>query len=77
MACKWCGGSGHPETNCPTRNLVRLLTDEPLEENAKLPDAVSIMDAEELLGKTEKELHDEVKALRHVNVQNRSKENHE
>lgn len=68
MPCKWCGGSGHPEDNCPTRNLVRYLLDEELEPNAKLPDAVSAMDAEELLSKSEEELHQEAKAV-HMMVQ--------
>lgn len=72
MPCKWCGGSGHPEDNCPTRNLVRFLLDEELEEDAKLPDAVSSMDAEELFSKSEQELHDEAKAIHMIVQTNKS-----
>jgi hypothetical protein len=43
-----------------------LLTGEDLPEDARLPDAVSVMDAEELFSKSETELHDEVKALKHI-----------
>lgn len=64
--CIWCGDNRHSSDDCPTRNLVRLLTGEDLPEDARLPDAVSVMDAEELFSKSETELHDEVKALKHI-----------
>lgn len=67
MPCKWCGGSRHPEDNCPTRNLVMYLQDLPPERwDARLPDMVVVMSENELLGKTEKELHDESLALTHL-----------
>lgn len=49
MTCKWCGGSGHPEDDCPTRNLVKFLQDEPLDPGATLPDRVVAMGEDQLI----------------------------
>ena len=64
--CEWCGSGRHPSNNCPTRNLVDSLLGYEVSPDADMPDFVSVMDADELLSKTEQELHDEVKALHHI-----------
>jgi hypothetical protein len=66
--CKWCASSKHPSNHCPTQNLVRLLTGEPLDKTTKLPEYISVMDAEELFAKSEKDLKNEARNIRKVRV---------
>jgi hypothetical protein len=65
MTCKHCGSDKHTDNLCPTLNLVKFLLDEPYDEK-NLPDLVTSMDANVLFAKSEEELHDEVKAIRHL-----------
>ncbi len=65
MTCKYCGSDRHPDNLCPTLNLTKFLLDQPYDE-AHLPDIVTTMDATDLFTKNEEELHDEVKAIRHL-----------
>jgi len=60
--CEWCGSSRHHSEACPTRELTRALTGQK-HDPEKLPDYVSMIPLGDLLEKTEKELHDEVKNL--------------
>ena len=62
MSCEWCGSGRHSSKNCHTRELTRALTGQNYDAE-KLPDYVSTMPLDDLLEKTEQELHDEVKNL--------------
>lgn len=54
MSCKWYGSDRHSSDNCPTKNLVKFLNDEPPTDwFQKLPDQVIVMDFEELLDEAE------------------------
>lgn len=62
MTCKYCGSDQHRSEDCPALHLTRFLLDQPYEKE-HLPDFVGVMTEEELLSKTEEELHDEVKQI--------------
>jgi len=50
MTCEWCGSGRHPSTNCPTRNLVKYLLDEPPSDwDQKLPDMVVVTGEKQLI----------------------------
>ena len=57
--CEWCASDRHSSDECPSRNLLKLLNDEPVA--GKLPDLVVTCDMDELV-KTVEEAH----AIQHV-----------
>lgn len=70
MTCKHCGSDRHPSEECPALHLTRLLLGQPYEEK-HLPDYASVMEFDDLLEKTEDELHDETVNLKKVNFKKR------
>jgi len=73
MTCKNCGSDRHPSEECPALHLTRYLLDQDYEEE-HLPKYVSIMDFDELIAKTEDELHDEVVQLHKIATKMEDKE---
>ena len=73
MDCKWCGSGRHDSDNCPTFNLSQALRGQP-HDPEKLPDYVSMMPLNDLLEKTEEELHDEIKNLGKISRNNSENE---
>jgi len=66
MTCTHCGSSSHISDKCPTLNLVNYLFDRDYKAE-ELPDIVTIIEFDDLIAKTEDELHAEVVNIQKLN----------